>query len=136
MAPRVVFAALLALAAWACDSGNPLYPTAPTPTYVTDTFEGTLTVNGAQVFSFTAVTAGNVTSTLTSLGPDSDIKIGMSLGTWSGTQCTLVVTNDSVGQGDTVTATSSAGGALCVRVNDPAGRLVEPLPFLLTVVHP
>jgi hypothetical protein len=135
IAPRVVLAALVALAAWACDSGNTVIPTAPTPNYVTSTFEGTLTVNGAQTFSFPAVTAGTVKSTLTSLGPDSGLEIGMSLGTWSGSVCTLVVTDDSVAQGATVTATSSAGGALCVRVYD-VGQLVAPLPFLLTVVHP
>ncbi len=133
---RTFFALVVAAsAAWACGgtSNNPFNPTPPAPE--TLTFDGTLTPNGAQTFSFPANYSGTVTATLTSFGPDSPLTVGLSLGTWSGSACTLVVTNDSATQGTVVTATSSSAGSLCVRVYD-VGTLTEALPFIVTVVHP
>ena len=132
------FLVLVAVAttAWACGgtTNNPFNPTPPAPT--TETFSGTLTVNGAQTFAFPANYSGTVTATLTSFGPDSPLAVGLALGTWSGSACSLVVTNDSAAQGTVVTATSSSAGSLCVRISDAGGTLTETLPFIITVVHP
>jgi len=127
----------MALAAWACGDDapqSPASPTDPVPTTVTETFSGTLTVNGAATFPFSTL-AGTVTANLTSLGPDSTLAISMSLGTWSGTVCQIVLANDAAVQGSTVVGTASTASSLCVRVLD-VGNLVEPLPFVVTVVHP
>ena len=62
---------------------------APTPVSITEEFTGTLNVNGAAAFPFQAGSAGLITSTLTTLGPDSTLSIGLSLGTWNGTACAV-----------------------------------------------
>jgi hypothetical protein len=125
-----------ATTAWACGgtANNPFNPTPPAPE--TLTFDGTLAPNGAQTFPFPANYSGTVTATLTSFGPDSSLAVGLALGTWSGSVCSLVVTNDAATQGTVVTATSSSAGSLCVRIYDAGGTLTETLPFTITVVHP
>ena len=60
--------------------------------FVTDTFTGTLTVNGAQTHNVFTSATGMVTATVTSLGENAPEKVGFSMGTLStvGT-CTVVV---------------------------------------------
>ncbi|HEV3484433.1 MAG TPA: hypothetical protein VG106_03425, partial [Vicinamibacterales bacterium] len=61
---RMLLLVALATVASGCDDDTP--PTTPTPpTMVTETFNGTLTVNGAQTHSFTTQAGGNLTATLT-----------------------------------------------------------------------
>ena len=130
----VVAAALLG---WACDDNTtpttPTNPTAPVET-TTETFSGDLTVNGARTFAFGSQ-AGTVTATLTSLGPDSTLAVGFSLGTWSGSVCTIVLANDNALQGTIVIGAAGSISTLCVRIYD-VGNLTETLPFLITVEHP
>jgi len=79
--------ALLAAPLGACDdnTATPLTPTPPAPT--TETFAGTLSVNGAVTFPFVTASAGSVTATLKTLEPDATVIIGLALGTWNGTAC-------------------------------------------------
>ncbi len=126
------------LLAGACDNATtPVIPSNPSnpiePTTVT--FEDTLTVNGAKSFGFGSL-SGTVTATLTSLGPDSTLAVSLSLGTWSGTVCNVILANDSAVQGTTIVGQSGTIGTLCVRISDATGILTEPLPFVITVVHP
>src|SRR5687767_7804547 len=60
--------ALAALGAAGCDeeTAPPTTPTTPTPT-VTESFNGSLSRNGAVTFSFTVGATGQVTATLTTL---------------------------------------------------------------------
>ena len=135
---HLTFLAIVAVAVttWACGDAEVATPTSPTtPTTTTETFSDNLTPSGAKTFPFEAL-AGTVTATLTSLGPDSTLSIGMSLGTWSGTVCQIVLRNDNAVQGSVVTGTVSAAGNLCLSVYDAAGQLVEPIAFVVTVVHP
>jgi ABC-type nitrate/sulfonate/bicarbonate transport system permease component len=127
---------LAAFAAWSCSTSTTPIPTLPTPVYVTDTFSGTLSMNGAITFPFGTSTAGTVTATLTSLGPDSPLLVGVAVGTWSGSVCSIVLPNDQAAQGAVVTASASSAGSFCVRIYDAGARLTKPLPFVLTVVHP
>ena len=133
----LVVAATVLLAGACGDTKTPVIPSNPTnpiePTTVT--FEDTLTVNGAKSFGFGTLN-GTVTATLTSLGPDSTVAVGLSLGTWSGTVCNVILANDNAVQGTTIVGQSGTIGTLCVRIYDAAGTLTEPLPFVLTVVHP
>jgi len=131
----VVAAALLG---WACDDNTtPTLPTDPTQPIetTTETFSGELTVNGARSFAFGTL-AGTVAATLTSLGPDSTLAVGFSLGTWSGSVCNEILANDSALQGTTIIGTAGSISTLCVRIYDAAGTLTETLPFEITVVHP
>lgn len=130
--------AAIALSVWGCgDDGKTASPTTPTatPTTATETFEGDLNPNGARTFPFTAQAAGLVAATLTTVSPDASLTIGMSLGTWNGSACQIVLANDNAIQGTVVTGSASSSGSLCVRVYD-VGRLTQAITFVVTVVHP
>lgn len=126
----------LALLAGGCGGLIDELPTTPDPVIVTETFTGTLTVNGAQTHQFFTSATGAVTATLTSLGETPPGKIGFSLGTSSGSSCSILIANDQAVVGSVVSGTvSSLGGALCVRVHD-VGALTGPVDYTFTVAHP
>ncbi len=130
----LMFVALVGVLA-AC-SDDPTTPTNPTPApTVTETFSGTVNRNGAVTHNFTTEASGTTTATLTTLGPDSALIIGMSLGTSNGSTCTLVITKDNATQGTVVTGGVSSLGSLCVRIYD-VGNIVDPITYEITVVHP
>ena len=132
--PAAVLA--VALVQTACsESINPSLPTDP-GNPVIDTFTGTLTPNGAKTEPFSVTRSGSVTATLSSLAPDATITIGLSLGTWNGTACSTVISNDSATVGTAVTGAADREGRLCVRVYDANGKLLQPTDFELNVVHP
>jgi hypothetical protein len=133
--PVLALAAALALAG-GCDSGDtPTDPSDPTPSpTVTESFSGSLTVNGGQTFNFAASAAGPVTATLSATNPDTAV-VGLALGTWNGISCQIVLANDNASRGISVVGEASTFGNLCVRVYD-TGQLTEPAAFLITVVHP
>jgi hypothetical protein len=134
---RLAIAAMVtaAMLASACSS-SPTTPTdtTTTTTPVTDTFTGTLTRNGASSFAFSVSATGLVYATLTSVA-DTSVLVGLSLGTWNGTSCSIVLSNDQAIQGTTVTGSVSGQGTLCARVYD-VGKVVSPLDYQITVVHP
>ncbi|MEQ1757899.1 MAG: hypothetical protein ABL986_06235 [Vicinamibacterales bacterium] len=113
-------------------------PTAPTPEVpvITESFSGTLTINGAITHPFVVGTPAAVTATLTAVSPDNTIPIGISLGTWS-TQfetCQVVISNDLASEGRTIVGSAQTAGAFCVRAYD-TGRLTEPTSYTLVVEH-
>ena len=124
-----------ALLVGGCDN-DPDLPTTPTqPDPVTDTFTGTININGAATHTFTVAAAGAVTTTLTSITPDAAIQVSFGLGTWNGTSCQLVMTKDDAVQGNALTALNSGAGTLCTRISD-VGKMTESLTYTITVVHP
>jgi hypothetical protein len=127
----------LALGLSACAEDDEILPpsTGNSPT-TTDTFSGTLTPNGADTEPFSVAAFGNVVATITKLEPDTTVVVGLSLGTWNGSACTVVTANDKAVQGTIVSAQASGAGRLCVRIFDAAGTLPEPTTYELTVVHP
>jgi hypothetical protein len=198
---------LAALVGAACSDSNPTTPTTPTPTATTETFDGTLTVNGALTFPFVATTGGSANATLTTMAPSLTINtqdggsgsfitgetvfqganvddatitgvvyswepaahrlslkdvagafaadaavvgvdsgaqwtvgstgtpvVGLALGTWSGTTCSIVLSNDISGAGSVVTGVVQTAGSLCARVYD-VGRIAGPTTFTLSVTH-
>jgi len=126
---------LVVLTGWACNNNSSSStPTQPTQT-VTETFSGNLNQNGAATYPFVAQASGTVTATLTSVGPDSTLVIGMSLGTWNGTACTIVIANDNATQGSALSGSLSSSGNFCVRVYD-VGHIVDPASFTVAIVHP
>jgi len=130
-------AAALAASAAACDSGEaPTNPTTPTPgPTVTETFSGSININGAITFPFSVAESGSVSATLTAVGPDTTVAVGLSLGTWNGSSCQVVLANDNALQGTVVTGSVSSSGSLCTRVQD-VGKMVQPLTFEVTIIHP
>lgn len=128
-----LFAVVFALGAAGCHSTSTTTPT-PTPTPITDTFLGTLTVNGGVTHQFAAARSGTIQETLTALSPDSTVILGISLGTWNGNTCQVVLAKDNATLGSIVLGTASSAGTLCARVYD-VGNLTEPASYEITVVH-
>lgn len=127
----------IAAVAVGCSGDINNLPTTPDPVIVTETFTGTLTVNGASThFVFTGAT-GTVNATLTSLGENPPAKVGLSLGTLGSTSaCTVVLHNDNAVVSSALTGTvSTLQGSLCLRVYD-VGALTEPVAYTVTVSHP
>jgi hypothetical protein len=125
------------LGAAGCDDNTGTPPIVPTPVEITEPpFTGTLTINGGVTQSFSVNGTGTVTAILDSLtpNPDNSVVIGVQLGTWNGTSCQIVLTNDNAGVGSGVAGQANAAGSLCARVYD-VGRLTEPVTFSLTIKH-
>lgn len=60
--------------------------------------------------------------------------VGLALGTWSGTTCTIVLANDITGIDGVVSGVVQGAGSLCARVYD-VGRLETPAVFTIEVSH-
>ena len=112
-------------------------PTTPTPVPVTDTFTGSINVNGAATHNVFTGATGTVIATITSLGENAPAKVGFSLGTLSTTSaCSVVLHNDAAVVTTSLTGTvQSLNGALCVRIYD-VGALTESVSYTVTVTHP
>ena len=125
-----------ALLAAGCDNeiDNPTKPA--DPTMVTETFTGTINVNGATNHNFNVASAGQVTLTLTDVTPDATVQVGIALGTWNGANCFVVLPKEDAIKGNALIGQVTGTGTLCARVYDPASRLTQPLTYTLTVVHP
>jgi hypothetical protein len=119
--------------------GDDETPTEPTPTperpTFTETFAESVTVNGARTHPFAANGSGEIRATLSALGPNSEARIGLSLGTFNTTgACQVVIANDNATQGTIVVGNAGAAGSFCVRVYD-VGQLSETATYTVTVVH-
>jgi len=134
--PLSAFAFVLAigLSASACDSDTPTGPTEEPPVAVTETFSGTVTLNGAVRHTFVTQRAGSVTATLGTLSPDSTTVLSLSLGTWNGQTCQLIIARDDITSGGSVVGEATAGN-FCVRVSDPNGQLTQPVGYEVNVTH-
>jgi len=130
--------ALGSLTAGACNDDStttPTTPTTPTPVTTTETFTGSLTVNGAATHVFSVTVAGTVTAQITAVDPSSAQVFGLSMGTWNGASCQIIIANDAAVLNSIVTGQATAATALCARVYD-VGKLADPLSYTLTVIHP
>ena len=129
--------ALMALGTSACDSGDDTTPTTPTlPVQnVTETFAGSININGAATFTFPTSAAGTVNATLRALTPVSTIQVSLAMGTWNGVNCQVVLNNDRATQGGSITGSVSGAGTLCVRISD-IGQITQQTGFEIVVIHP
>ena len=109
----------------ACGGSSATTPTGPStlPTPITVTFSGTLPRNSAFTHPFSVTDAGTVSvfliaSTDTGNPDNNAIPLGVSLGTWNGASCSIVIANDKIAPGSSITGQATAAGNLCVRVYD------------------
>ena len=128
----LTLASVLLLGACGDDSDN-LNQNAPTPISVTETFSGTLNPNGGATSTFVVQQIGNVTATLTTLSPEGTI-IGLSLGTWNGQACQVILANDNAAQGNSVIGAATSPGTFCARVYD-VGKLISLADYEISVTH-
>jgi hypothetical protein len=125
-----------AVVAGGCDNELDPTPTEPAPT-TTETFTGSITVNGAAVHTVNIAAAGRVEATLTEVAPDPAIAVGFALGTWDATRsiCQQIIPNDSARQGDILTGNVTGPGQLCARIYD-TGKLTASINYSISVTHP
>jgi hypothetical protein len=125
---------LTAAAFIGCGSGNtPQVPTQPSPISITQSFSGTLTVNGAQTHSFTVDRAGTVSAQVKSLS-DQAATLGVSLGTYNGSACAIIISKTDAALNSSVAGTAQSTGQFCVWVND-VGKLTSGLDYTIDVTH-
>ncbi len=132
---QTLLVACVAIGLCGCSNTTPTTPSTTNPATTTDTFSDTLNPNGAKTFTFAVAAAGTVTATITVLSPDSTAIVGLSLGTWNGSACQIVLANDNATQGTSVTGSTTTTGTLCARVYD-VGKLTDVASFTMTVTHP
>jgi hypothetical protein len=137
--PGLLLLAVVSAGAAGCNDNNNNTTVTPTPTppttTVTEVFSGSLSTNGASTYPFSATAGGTVTVTLTTLSPDATLPVGLSLGTWTGSACQVVIANDSAAQAAAISGTVTSAASLCVRVYD-VGKVTSPVDYTVTVVHP
>lgn len=134
--PLVVAMALavpLTLTIWGC-SGSPTQATAAST--VTATFNGTLSQQSTNVYPFVVSQTGNVTATLTSVGPLATLAIGFGIGSYdsSTSSCALLTEDDNARQGD-VLGGAAQPGSYCVEVFD-VGNVQTTATYSVQVTHP
>lgn len=127
----------IAAVAFGCSGDIDKFPTTPDPVFVTETFTGTLTVNGAVTHHVFTGATGAVNATITSLGENAPAKVGFTMGTLGSTAvCTVVLSNDNAAVSSALSGTvSTLAGSLCVRIYD-VGALTAPVAYTITVSHP
>ncbi|HVC21210.1 MAG TPA: hypothetical protein VNE16_14110 [Vicinamibacterales bacterium] len=102
---------------------------------ITDTFTGTLGVQGSTWYPFTVgASGGDVTITVTALSPQSTITFGIGVGTPSGSTCLLSSTDDTAQLNVPMTTTLLAG-SYCVDIFD-IGNVSQNNTFTMQVLHP
>lgn len=133
--PALLIALLLAATlGTGCGEDAPTTPSAPDPVAVSETFTDVLTPNGGRTHPFVAERAGTVTATITTLAADPAPIVGLSLGTWNGIACQIILANDNAQVGVTLTGSATSIGSFCVRVYD-TGRLTQPIEYVVSVTH-
>ena len=133
---RYASVAVAVLALGACGEDPFEIPTNPDPAVpVTETFNGVVSVRGAQTHTFSSGASGEVRATLKFLVPDSQVKMGFAIGTWNGSSCQLVIAKTDAVESTVLIGAVSALGSLCVYIHD-VGNLVRPAEYEIEVVHP
>jgi len=135
-------AVALALAMSACGGSDSGTTTAPTVTSgpTTQLFEGRLQVGGSAFYSFTVTTQGDanvmlasVTSS-TSPGSESDVVLGLALGTPLGEDCRIISSLPARAALQSPLVSNLAPGIYCTRVYD-IGNLRSTVNFAIRIVH-
>jgi hypothetical protein len=142
MCVAVVCAMLAAAGAVACNSSNSsstLPAVAATPVYTTETFTGTVAVQGLDTKQFTVAISGNISVTLTAAGPPSTITMGVFVGQpATAGSATCIALSGGVTSGPASSTPLLSGpltaGAYCVQIYD-VGNQTGPITYTMTVNH-
>jgi hypothetical protein len=130
----VLCVSLVIAGAAGCDRSPTVNPT-PLPDPITVLFNGSIIQASAATHRLISRGAGQITATLTAVQPDPAISVGLSLGTWNGNSCAVIIDKTNTAQGEVIIGTVTGIGELCVRIYDN-GQMVEPITYDITVVHP
>lgn len=139
-----VSALLVAVSTFGCTNNNTSSNaalTGPSPTVVTETFNGTISQGGTVIHNFSIANSGyNLLAGFTSISPSTVASLGLGIGTWDPTAqtCGLNLTqNDTAKNGSTAISGTAGSGTFCMRVYD-GGNLTDPsvaVTYTLQVQH-
>lgn len=127
----------LAAGGLACNSNaSPTTPSA-SPSAVTETFASQFGMRGSASRSFTVSETGTVSVILTSVGPPSDVVVGLGVGIprATGAGCNLSQSVNTPASSTPQVTTTAEAGAYCVRVFD-VGNLTGDVSFSIAITHP
>jgi hypothetical protein len=128
---RACAIALLSVLLASCSNGGTT--ASPTPDPTVETFTGTLGPGQRAIHPYAVKAAGTVYTTLTTIsGAD---RIGIGVGTWDGTTCTVGAHSESMVAGNTIGASVPNPQNLCVLVYD-VGVITTAATYTVTVTHP
>jgi hypothetical protein len=77
-----------------------------------------------------------MTAQIVDLQPDGQSPVGISLGTWNGSICQIVLANDVAIQGSVVLGATNTAGDFCVRIYDAAGSVAREQTYVIEVTFP
>lgn len=148
LALRVALLVAVGLAPAGCgDDDTPTSPTSTTTTTTTTTaeatvsesFTGSLPVNGARFYSFDVPSNGTVTVTLNNVGGvtgvPSTVWVGLGVGVPEATDCATSTSLSTQAGGGPHISTTLTPGTYCARIYD-IGNLAAAAPFNVTIGHP
>ena len=131
---RALLLAGLVSGAFACET-TPVDPT-PSPTTQDLFFVSQLMAGGTTSRTFTTPKQGDVKVFFSSLLPENTQEIGVALGTFDGSTCTVTSTvKVKSGSADAVITSALPAGTYCIRVSDP-GVLTKTNDFSITINIP
>jgi hypothetical protein len=125
--------AVLTLAGCSGSNDEPDAPTQPSAVAITESFSGSLNVNGARTHDFGVDRSGQVTAQLKTLS-DQAATIGVSLGTFNGSACAILISKTDAVLNSTVTGIAQSTGRFCVWLND-VGKLTAGVDYTIEVTH-
>jgi hypothetical protein len=129
--------ALLAFSAIACGGSGAAPTTVPPAMRTTDTFSGSVPINGSVFHTFAVSQTGEVDVTLSAAAPSPTVVMGIGLGTIVESQCSLLPgasANVQPGASAQLSGIVTAG-TLCAEIHD-AGNQTAPVSYTLSVTHP
>lgn len=137
-----IAAGALALLLTACGGSSTSPSTTPTVTSgpTAALFEGQLAVGGSAFYSFTVTTTGDAdvmlasVTTSTSPGSESNVVLGLALGTPLGEDCTITSALPASAALQSPLVSNLTPGIYCARVYD-IGNLRAPVNFAIRIVH-
>jgi len=132
----IAFAMTVALASGACNLLNDVTsPDTSSPSSSSETFGGTVGVQGSSRSTFTVAQQGTVTVTLSAVSPS--VAMGLGIGTPNGaTACAMTSSTTTALAGPTPQLTvTQAPGNYCVNVYD-VGNVTASVTYSVVVAHP
>lgn len=130
----LLVAPLMLLAGCGSSNDNVTAPTPLAPANVTEEFSGSVEVGRSAVHPFPVPSRSTITVTLVTVGPLSTLAVGLGVGTWDGTDCTLVAADNNAREATALSGTVEPAN-YCAAVFD-SGNLAQTITYTVRVQRP
>jgi len=140
-----------ALSSAGCGDDSVPVPTPIPANPITESIVGNLTPNSVRIHGLQVQSPGAITATYVSLAqpstatdadgdgvpdPQTDLTLGLDIGTLIGATCQVVVSRVNVGLNQAVSGVATSTGSICVRVYDSSTTgMPGPVDYTVVVTH-